>query len=291
MRVCLFPRVQSTTAHTSDQADAARELIHATSLVNILRTDAEQASQIADRLPEDLPKELSSQFRSAIDQNLAYDKMEAALIKSVAASVDLATLENSLRWWASDSGRAVAKAESSAYAELFPGSTFQGYNPNSTASRDLNATELAELMGTGGFPQNIADVPVFQLQYRPGLRPRQTCDRQRWPRATITARRDRGDSRLFAHFKRRLKRLFGLSSLGFHTIDNSGSTRFTVGGRTGQLGQCADAGISGNRHVLSGDVRVTRRGHPETGNRRHGRWRGSSSRAHDIGTFKARNAF
>jgi tetratricopeptide (TPR) repeat protein len=158
MRVCLFPRVQSTTAHTSDQADAARELIHATSLVNILRTDAEQASQIADRLPEDLPKELSSQFRSAIDQNLAYDKMEAALIKSVAASVDLATLENSLRWWASDSGRAVAKAESSAYAELFPGSTFQGYNPNSTASRDLNATELAELMGTGGFPQFIADL-------------------------------------------------------------------------------------------------------------------------------------
>jgi hypothetical protein len=169
--------VQSSIAHTSDQADAARELIHATSLVSILRTEAEQASQIADRLPEDVPKELNSQFRNAIDQNLAYDKMEAALIKSVAASVDLATLENSLRWWASDSGRAVTKAESSAYAEIFPGSTFRSYNPTPSDSRELSPTESKEVISNGRFPEFVGDLLAATETSRACLIPSSTLAR------------------------------------------------------------------------------------------------------------------
>jgi isocitrate lyase len=72
----------SSIAYAVDRFDSARQLLQLTSVDNILRTDAEQAGFISDRLPEDLPPELRSDLRRAIDSSLDYNKMEEALLET-----------------------------------------------------------------------------------------------------------------------------------------------------------------------------------------------------------------
>lgn len=145
-------------ANASARPDATRQLIEATSLVNILRTDAEQATLIEDRLPEELPPELRSAFRRAIDKNLGYDALEVALVKSAAAALDASSLENNLRWWGSSSGRAISKVESSVYASVLPGSSFETYSPLLEAPHDISAATSAELTAKGRFSQFATDL-------------------------------------------------------------------------------------------------------------------------------------
>src|ERR1700691_2596083 len=102
-------------AHGAGNLESARRLIQLTSIDNILRTDAEQAGFIADRLPEDLPPELRSSLRRAIDASLDYNRMEDALLKSLSSKFDGETIDVNSRWWASSSGREIAKAESSIF--------------------------------------------------------------------------------------------------------------------------------------------------------------------------------
>jgi hypothetical protein len=156
--IALLMVANSGSVVASPRDDLARQLIQSTSLVNILRTDAEQASVIADRLPEALPAELRSAFRLAIDRNLSYDAMEDALVKSLADTLDSTALENNLRWWASSSGRAISKMESSVYASAFVDSTFAAYNPIHEAPHDINPADSAELVVRGAFAQFITEL-------------------------------------------------------------------------------------------------------------------------------------
>jgi hypothetical protein len=137
-----------------------------TSLDNILRTDAEQAGLIADRLPEDLPPELRSDLRRAIDVNLDYNKMEEAVLKSISSKLDADTLDVNSRWWASSSGREIAKAESSIYASLFSGSTFEAYNPTAQPPDASNASLVDELLATGKFAEFVSDLLQSTGEFR-----------------------------------------------------------------------------------------------------------------------------
>jgi len=88
----------SELAHARISPDAAQQLIDSTSFVNVLRTDAEQASLIADQLPEELPAELRSDLRRVLDRNLGYDRVEGAVVRTVAAKLAPSELDRSLRW-------------------------------------------------------------------------------------------------------------------------------------------------------------------------------------------------
>jgi hypothetical protein len=140
------------------KSDAARQLIQSTSLVNVLRTDAEQASLIADRLSDDLPAELRSDLRQVIDRNLGYDEMENALVKSVAAALKSHDIDANLRWWAADSGRAVAKMESSVYASIFAESSFETFNPTIEPPHEVSADDLAQLTTEGHLSDFLTDL-------------------------------------------------------------------------------------------------------------------------------------
>jgi hypothetical protein len=117
----------SWSAYSAENFDARCRLIQLTSLDNILRTDAEQAGFIIDRLPEDLPSELRSDLRRVIDSNLDYNKMEDALLKTAFSKLDRSTLDLNSRWWASSSGRLRTGAflpwrqRGSTYLEHLPG--------------------------------------------------------------------------------------------------------------------------------------------------------------------------
>jgi tetratricopeptide (TPR) repeat protein len=149
--------VHSASA-AAGKADAARQLIQSTSLVNVLRTDAEQASLIADQLSEDIPAELRSDLRHVIDRSLGYDEMENALVRSVAVSLNPHDIDTNLRWWASDSGRAVAKMESSVYASIFVGSTFETFNPTIEPPHEVSAADLAQLTTEGHLSEFLTDL-------------------------------------------------------------------------------------------------------------------------------------
>jgi tetratricopeptide (TPR) repeat protein len=149
---------QSALAHAGVSPDAAQQLIESTSFVNVLRTDAEQASLIADQLPEELPAELRSDLRHILDRNLGYDRMEAALIKATAAKLASSELDRSLRWWASGPGRAMSRAESSAYASLFPGSSFDTFNPTDVTPRESNTAAAAKVTTDGHFAGFVTDL-------------------------------------------------------------------------------------------------------------------------------------
>jgi len=103
----------SVNSYAVDRFDSARQLLQLTSFDSILRTDAEQAAFITDRLPEDLPQDLRSDVRRVMDSNLDYNKMEEALIKAALAKMDRVTIDLNSRWWAMSPGREIAKAESS----------------------------------------------------------------------------------------------------------------------------------------------------------------------------------
>jgi tetratricopeptide (TPR) repeat protein len=142
---------QSDLTHARVSPDAAQQLIESTSFVNVLRIDAEQASLIAERLPEELPAELRSDLRRVLDRNLGYDRLERAVVKSVAAKLAPSELDRGLRWWASSSGRAISKAESSAYASLFPGSSFQAFNPTNGTPEESNTAAAVKAAIYGRF--------------------------------------------------------------------------------------------------------------------------------------------
>jgi tetratricopeptide (TPR) repeat protein len=135
-------------------------------LENILRTDAEQAGFIADRLPEDLPPELRSSLRRAIDANLDYNRMEDALLKSLSSKLDGETIDVNSRWWASSSGREIAKAESSIFASLFSDSTFEAYNPTAHPAEASNAGPVGEVLATDNFVEFVADLAQSTGQLR-----------------------------------------------------------------------------------------------------------------------------
>lgn len=151
----LLVAVQSGACDASARTDAVRQLIDATSLGNILRTDAEQASMIVDQLPEDLPAELRADIRRAIDQNLGYVELEASLATTLAAQLDFSTLDGNLRWWASSPGRAISRMESSAYASIVPASSFNAYNPTRAAPLDVSSGVFAELTANGHFSEFV----------------------------------------------------------------------------------------------------------------------------------------
>jgi tetratricopeptide (TPR) repeat protein len=142
---------QSDLAHARISSDAAQQLIDSTSFVNVLRTDAEQASLIADQLPEELPAELRSDLRRVLDRNLGYDRVEGAVVRTVAAKLAPSELDRSLRWWSSGPGRAISRAESSAYAALFPGSSFQAFNPANGTPEESNTAAAAKVATDGHF--------------------------------------------------------------------------------------------------------------------------------------------
>jgi tetratricopeptide (TPR) repeat protein len=102
---------------------------------------------------------LQSDFRRAIDQNLAFDVMEQALVDSVASTVDASARENNARWWASEPGRAITLAESTAYASMFAGSTYQTFNHMEAAtSGAMGTVDSDELAASGRFAQFAADI-------------------------------------------------------------------------------------------------------------------------------------
>jgi tetratricopeptide (TPR) repeat protein len=154
MIVVLF----SWSAYSAENFDLGRQLIQLTSLDNILRTDAEQAGFITDQLPEDLPPELRSDLRRVIDANLDYNKMEDALVKTAFSKLDKSALDLNSRWWASSSGREIAKAESSIYASLFSESTFEAYNPTAQPQDPSNAGLVDDILTTGRYQQFVADI-------------------------------------------------------------------------------------------------------------------------------------
>jgi hypothetical protein len=145
-------------AYAAENFDSGRQLPQLTSLDSILRTDAEQAGFIIDRLPEDLPPELRSDLRRAIDSNLDYNKMEEALLKAASSKAYGPTFEPNFRWWASNSGREIAKAESSIYASLLDESTFEAYNPTAQPPDPSNAGLVEEILATGKYQQFIVDL-------------------------------------------------------------------------------------------------------------------------------------
>lgn len=148
----------SSCAYSAENFDSRRQLIRLTSLDNILRTDAEQAGFISDRLPEDLPSELRSDLRRVIDANLDYNKMEDALLKTAFSKIDRSTLDLNARWWASSSGREIAKAESSIYASLFGDSTFEAYNPTAQPQDPSNSGLVDDLLTAGKYSHFVADL-------------------------------------------------------------------------------------------------------------------------------------
>jgi tetratricopeptide (TPR) repeat protein len=150
----------SWRAYAAERFDLARLLLQSTSFDNILRTNAEQAGFIADRLPEDLPPELRSDLRRAIDSNLDYNKTEEALLRTAISKVDRSTIDLNSRWWASSSGREIAKAESAIYASLFGDSTFEAYNPTQEPQDPSNAGLVDEILRTGGYHQFVTSLWV-----------------------------------------------------------------------------------------------------------------------------------
>jgi tetratricopeptide (TPR) repeat protein len=150
--------LSSRGAYAAENFDSGRQLIQLTGLDNILRTDAEQAGFIIDRLPEDLPPELRSDLRRVIGASLDYNKMEDALLKTAFSKLDGSTIELNTRWWASSSGREIAKAESSIYASLFGESTFEAYNPTAQPQDPSNAGLVDDILATGKYPHFVADL-------------------------------------------------------------------------------------------------------------------------------------
>jgi hypothetical protein len=148
----------STGVKATEKSAETRQLIQLTSQDNILRIDAQQAGFIIDRLPEDLPQELRSQVRRAIDVNLDYNKMQQALISAAASKLDRDRLDSHSRWWASTSGRAIARAESSIYAALFTDSSFDIYHPADTTADQSNAELVEEVVKASQFPQFISEL-------------------------------------------------------------------------------------------------------------------------------------
>jgi hypothetical protein len=154
----LMAALFSVTAYAVDRFDSAHQLLQLTSFDSILRTDTEQAGFITDRLPEDLPQELRSDLRRVMDSNLDYNKMEEALIKGALSKMDRVTIDLNLRWWATSSGREIAKAESSIYASLFSGSTFGTYNPTAQPADPSNAGLVVEVLKAGKYEQFVAGI-------------------------------------------------------------------------------------------------------------------------------------
>src|ERR1700676_1169166 len=154
----LMAALFSVNAYAVDRSDSAHQLLQLTSFDSILRTDTEQAGFITDRLPEDLPQELRSDLRRVMDSNLDYNKMEDALIKAALSKMDRVTIDLNLRWWATSSGREKAKAESSIYASLFSGSTFETYNPTAQPADPSNAGLVDEVLKAGKYEQFVAGI-------------------------------------------------------------------------------------------------------------------------------------
>jgi hypothetical protein len=148
----------STSAQAIEASAETRQLIELTSHGNILRIDAEQAGFVIDQLPEDLPQELRSQIRRAIDVNLDYNNMLSALTSKAASKLDRHRLDSQSRWWASTSGRAIARAESSVYAALSDNSSFDVYNPLGTTTDPGNAELVAEIVRTSKFTEFIGQL-------------------------------------------------------------------------------------------------------------------------------------
>jgi tetratricopeptide (TPR) repeat protein len=141
-----------------EASDAVRQLIQSTSIVSILRTDAEQASLIINQLPEELPAALRSDLRRALDEDLRYDAMEEAVIESAARTLDSSTLDANLRWWASDPGRAITKAESGIYASMFANSTFNAFNPTVGTPQTADPDTVEQVVVNGHFDHFVADL-------------------------------------------------------------------------------------------------------------------------------------
>jgi tetratricopeptide (TPR) repeat protein len=69
-------------------------------------------------LPENLPLELRSDLRKAVDKNLDYSQMRGEISKLVSSRLSAAAIERNLRWWTSPAGREIYAAESAAYSSF-----------------------------------------------------------------------------------------------------------------------------------------------------------------------------
>jgi len=156
----------NTNVTATENSGETRELIQLTSQDNILRIDAEQAGFIIDRLPEDIPQELRSQIRRAIDVNLDYNRMQQALISAAALKIDRDRLDSQARWWASASGRAIARAESSIYAALFKGSSFDIYHGAGGTADQSNVQLVDEVVKASQFPEFVSELALSTTALR-----------------------------------------------------------------------------------------------------------------------------
>jgi tetratricopeptide (TPR) repeat protein len=148
----------SDRAHGAIPLDAAKQLIEQTAFMNVLRTEAQQASLLADRLPEDVPADLQSDLRTVFDRDLGYEAMEAAVAKQVAAKLTQSQLDGSQRWWGSESGQAIKLSESRAYASLLADSGFQTFNPPPGAPQEGSSDRALKVLVSGRFASFAASL-------------------------------------------------------------------------------------------------------------------------------------
>ena len=143
--------VHASPALGAITSKSAQELLERTTFNNVLRTDAEQAALLADRLSEDLPSDLRSDLRRVFDRNLSYNATEAMVVKDLSVKIGQSQLDQSSRWWASDSGRTINAAESRGYASLFPDSSFQAFNPAVSSPSGENNGRALKAIADGHF--------------------------------------------------------------------------------------------------------------------------------------------
>jgi len=92
--------------------------------------------------------------------------MQSALISKAALKLDRDRFDSQARWWASTSGRAIARAESSIYAALFEGSSFDVYYPAGTTPDPSNAELVEEVAKASQFPQFIGELAQSTAAFR-----------------------------------------------------------------------------------------------------------------------------
>jgi hypothetical protein len=156
----------SALATAAQADDAVRQLVESTSVASILKIDSEQAALVIEQLPEDLPADLRSDLRRAVDQNLRYDEMEAALIASIGHDIDPSALDRNLRWWASGPGREITKAEAGIYASLFAGSTFNAFNPVTEIAQSADSSAVEDVVASGNFDKFVSDLLTYSAPAR-----------------------------------------------------------------------------------------------------------------------------
>lgn len=136
----------------------ARQLIDSIAFSTVLHTDAEQAARLLEQFPDDMPGVTRADIRRALDKYLDYGHLDRQLIHEVAAHLDSSAVDRSLRWWSSDSGRTISKAESGAYASMFSDSDFLLYHYFQRPSAIPAEDETSKAVDASGFARFMTDM-------------------------------------------------------------------------------------------------------------------------------------